>query len=395
MCMRRDSRRPHADAAKCARMFAWIVAHPWAYPALEVVHIVGIALLLGNLVLFELRVWGCGPRAAAGRAGAAGAACRAGRLRLMAASGLLMFAGQPAELLANRAFVIKMGLVLLAGLNAACSMPAAACSGWTAARARRPWCRWGFGWLSSSAAAGSPMSEESHHATPNTHRRRPGRAAGRTCPPWLEQFRPGPPDLAGRPRRQGGLAQPACRADAGAAGRPEAARRPGQPQAAGAVGRRRWRGAAEGRAAADAQGPGLGDRTGAADAHARPGRCPRSRSATTSACWASPSPAKRAMRCCAPNTCSSAGRSTACARARPERGVGGARAASVDDVIGLQQQRLRNHEAEGASRRQVDHELDSGWAVRRAGRRASRREGSDRSALQPAGRVLPLSCRRR
>ena len=31
-------------------------SHPWAYPALEIVHIVGIALLLGNLVLLELRV---------------------------------------------------------------------------------------------------------------------------------------------------------------------------------------------------------------------------------------------------------------------------------------------------------------------------------------------------
>jgi hypothetical protein len=39
---------------------SWIVAHPYAYPALEVVHIAGIALLLGNLVLFELRVWGIG-----------------------------------------------------------------------------------------------------------------------------------------------------------------------------------------------------------------------------------------------------------------------------------------------------------------------------------------------
>ena len=39
-------------------MFAALKTHAWAYPALEVVHIVGIALLLGNLVLFELRVWG-------------------------------------------------------------------------------------------------------------------------------------------------------------------------------------------------------------------------------------------------------------------------------------------------------------------------------------------------
>jgi hypothetical protein len=41
-------------------MFDWIVSNPIAYPALEVVHIVGIALLLGNLVLLELRVWGLG-----------------------------------------------------------------------------------------------------------------------------------------------------------------------------------------------------------------------------------------------------------------------------------------------------------------------------------------------
>src|SRR5512137_2056806 len=40
------------------------------------------------------------------------------------------------------------------------STHATACSGWTAQRGRRPWCRWGFGWLSSSAAAGSPIPEE-------------------------------------------------------------------------------------------------------------------------------------------------------------------------------------------------------------------------------------------
>jgi hypothetical protein len=38
--------------------FSFIVTHPWAYPALEVVHIAGIALLVGNLVALEVRVWG-------------------------------------------------------------------------------------------------------------------------------------------------------------------------------------------------------------------------------------------------------------------------------------------------------------------------------------------------
>jgi hypothetical protein len=99
-------------------MFAGIVSHPWAYPALEVMHIVGIALLLGNLLLFELRVWGFGPELPV-RA-LARLALRLSLLGfvIIGASGLLMFAGQPDELLASRVFVIKMGLVLLAGLNA-------------------------------------------------------------------------------------------------------------------------------------------------------------------------------------------------------------------------------------------------------------------------------------
>ena len=39
-------------------MFAPLISHPWAYPALEVVHILGIALLLGNLLVLEVRVFG-------------------------------------------------------------------------------------------------------------------------------------------------------------------------------------------------------------------------------------------------------------------------------------------------------------------------------------------------
>jgi hypothetical protein len=38
---------------------------------------------------------------------------------LAATSGLLMFASQPGEFLANRVFAVKMGLVMCAGVNAA------------------------------------------------------------------------------------------------------------------------------------------------------------------------------------------------------------------------------------------------------------------------------------
>ena len=42
-------------------MLSWLVSHPVAYPALEVVHICGIALLLGNLTLLEFRSGAGGP----------------------------------------------------------------------------------------------------------------------------------------------------------------------------------------------------------------------------------------------------------------------------------------------------------------------------------------------
>lgn len=98
---------------------AWLGTHPWAYPALEVAHILGIALLVGNLVAFELRVWGTGaalPVQALARLSLGLALAGFG---LVAASGLLMFGSQPGDLIANRAFVLKMGLVAVAGLNAA------------------------------------------------------------------------------------------------------------------------------------------------------------------------------------------------------------------------------------------------------------------------------------
>ncbi len=100
-------------------MFAWIATHPIAYPALEIVHIVGIALLLGNLFALECRLFGFGRGldvAALGRLSLTLALCG---FAVLAASGLLMFASQAQELLANRAFVVKMGLLMLAGTNAA------------------------------------------------------------------------------------------------------------------------------------------------------------------------------------------------------------------------------------------------------------------------------------
>ena len=99
--------------------FAWIATHTYAYPLLEVLHIVGIALLLGNLVLFELRVWGFGAALPIQPLARLALPVTLAGFALAATTGALMFASQPGDLIANRVFVIKMGLVMLAGLNAA------------------------------------------------------------------------------------------------------------------------------------------------------------------------------------------------------------------------------------------------------------------------------------
>ena len=104
--------------AESVPMSSWLATNPVVYPALEAIHITGIALLVGNLVLLEARVWGFGrelPVPALARLALTLSLCGFG---LAAFSGSLMFATQPLELIANRAFVIKMGFLTLAGTNA-------------------------------------------------------------------------------------------------------------------------------------------------------------------------------------------------------------------------------------------------------------------------------------
>ena len=98
---------------------SWVASHPIAYPALEVMHIVGIALLLGSLVMLDLRVWGLAPALPLPQLARLSLSVTLTGFGLLVCSGLMMFASQPADLVSNRAFHVKLVLILLAGLNAA------------------------------------------------------------------------------------------------------------------------------------------------------------------------------------------------------------------------------------------------------------------------------------
>ncbi len=110
------------NPALVAALTAWAVplrTHPWAYPALEALHIVGIALLLGNLVLVELRVWGRGAALPMKDLAQLSLSLAVFGFGIALTTGALMFMSQAQDLIGNRAFVIKMLLVMLAGVNAA------------------------------------------------------------------------------------------------------------------------------------------------------------------------------------------------------------------------------------------------------------------------------------
>ena len=98
--------------------FATLQSVPWAYPVLEIVHLFGIALLLGNLVAFEWRLFGRSAGLPLRDFARVTLWLSVAGFALALLSGVLMFATQPEELLANRAFLAKMGLMLAAGLNA-------------------------------------------------------------------------------------------------------------------------------------------------------------------------------------------------------------------------------------------------------------------------------------
>jgi hypothetical protein len=97
---------------------AALQTHPWAFPALETIHIAGIAVLLGNLVLFEVRLFGLGSAIALRPLARLALPLAIAGFLAAAVTGLLMFATQPSDLLPNPAFRLKMLLLLVAGCNA-------------------------------------------------------------------------------------------------------------------------------------------------------------------------------------------------------------------------------------------------------------------------------------
>jgi hypothetical protein len=96
----------------------WLKGSLWAYPALEAVHIAGIALLIGSLVVLELRVLGLGRELAVDALAQLAMPVSLIGFAVAALSGTLLFAADAFDLLVNPAFRLKMLALLLLGTNA-------------------------------------------------------------------------------------------------------------------------------------------------------------------------------------------------------------------------------------------------------------------------------------
>ena len=90
----------------------------WAYPIVETVHIVGLATLYGAILVVDLRLMGLARGLSVTRLTRLALPCALAAFPFVLATGLLMFTAHAADFLGNRVFVLKMGLILAAGVNA-------------------------------------------------------------------------------------------------------------------------------------------------------------------------------------------------------------------------------------------------------------------------------------
>jgi hypothetical protein len=90
----------------------------WLYPIVEVVHIVGLSVLVGSVAMFDLRVLGFGRAVPVRAAASMLLPWSAISLLAIVPAGVLLFSAHPNELAGNRVFQLKLLLIALAGLNA-------------------------------------------------------------------------------------------------------------------------------------------------------------------------------------------------------------------------------------------------------------------------------------
>lgn len=104
-----------AETALSQAMRGWL----WLYPIVEIFHIVGFVILVGAVAMFDLRVLGLSPRLSIRALGGHLLRWSVAGLIFVVPAGLMMFSAHPQEFANNTIFLLKLGLIAAAGVNAA------------------------------------------------------------------------------------------------------------------------------------------------------------------------------------------------------------------------------------------------------------------------------------
>lgn len=118
----------HDDAAGVAGWIVWLehsglgeyARHSvWLYPLCGVLHLVGLGLLVGSILAFDLRLVGLTKRLALDAAARQLLPTALIGFALSLTTGFVMFCADATHLARNPVFLIKLCVIALAGLNAA------------------------------------------------------------------------------------------------------------------------------------------------------------------------------------------------------------------------------------------------------------------------------------
>jgi hypothetical protein len=90
----------------------------WLYPIVEILHIIGFVVLVGSIVVLDLRLLGFSRNFPVSALTRHVLPWSFAALLVIVPTGLLMFIAHASDFLTNRAFQIKLLLILLAGVNA-------------------------------------------------------------------------------------------------------------------------------------------------------------------------------------------------------------------------------------------------------------------------------------
>jgi hypothetical protein len=90
----------------------------WLYPAVEILHIWGFVVLVGSVAMLDLRLLGLSPQVSVRQLSRHLLPWTWGALLVIVPTGAMMFIAHADEFISNRAFVVKLALIFVAGINA-------------------------------------------------------------------------------------------------------------------------------------------------------------------------------------------------------------------------------------------------------------------------------------